>query len=286
MHPPMSDLTLEITAFDGYVPFLKARFQALKASKPQFSFAYCARKIGSTKSYLMHVLEGRKKIGASRISKIAALFELDEFETRYFTLQVLRELVSDQKTREYLALVLGKLRFERVSLGKVGDLATELASEFPLSHWLYGALIELMAFPDFRDDEKWVLSKLADGPKLSAGEVRSALDELIRQGIIEKRGKRFVVVKSTMSVPNAFNPESFKMYRGFVQKAWDVLGDVGSYGSCHFLEYITAVTPEGEKELLLAAEEFRDKVVAISEKTRDPSRIVMVSNNVFGLVRR
>ena len=277
---------MEITDFESYVPFLKERFRILKEKKPQFSYGYCAKRIGSTRGYLMHVLEGRRKIGLSRISKIAELFELDEFETRFFTLQVLRELVEDSRTRDYLTEVLGKLHFERNSLGKVADLRDDQASEFPLVDWLYGALVELMAFDDFEDDEDWILSRLLDSKRLTRQQIRQALDELIRRGIVEKRSGRYVVVKPTLTVPNAFNPESFKRYRGYVQKAWEVLGDVAHYKSNHFLEVITALTPEGEKEVLQAAAEFRDKVVAIAEKTCSPSRILLISNNVFNLARR
>src|SRR5262249_47283886 len=96
----------KITDFDHYVPFLKARFKALKAAKPHFSHNFCARKIGSTSSYLKHVLEGRRKLGLSRVSKVAAVFGLDEFETQYFTILVIRELAKDAKTRAYLSQVL------------------------------------------------------------------------------------------------------------------------------------------------------------------------------------
>lgn len=276
----------EITSYAHYAPFLKARFGVLKESKRNFSHAYCAKKLGSTSSYLKHALEGRRKIGLSRVSKIAELFNLDDFETQYFTVMVIRELTKDAKTRNYLAQVLQRLKFEKHSMGEVFSVqqASE-ATTVPLANWLYGTLLELMSFSDFKDDDDWILSKLVDGSSLTNREVRAAIDDMIAKKIIQKKGSSLEIIQETLSVPNPFDANGFKVYRGIVRKTWEVLASPADYAKNHFLELIMAVSADDELAIFRAAEEFRDRVLKIAQKTKNPSRVLVLSNNLFNLVR-
>ena len=65
-----------------------------------------------------------------------------------------------------------------------------------------------------------------------------------------------------------------------------MLGEAGNYARNHFFEAIAAVAPEDEAKLFLAAEEYRDKVLAIAQSTIRPTRLLVISNNLFNLVKR
>ena len=108
----------------------------------------------------------------------------------------------------------------------------------------------------------------------------------MRHGIIEKAAQGYVLKKEVLSVPNTYSAEGFKSYRGIIEKTWEVLGNAGAYARNHFFEAIAAVAPEDESKVFQAAEEYRDKVMEIAQATRNPSRILVISNNLFSLVKR
>lgn len=275
-----------ITSFNHYAPFLKARFNELKAQNPNFSHNYCARRIGATGSYLKHIFEGRRRIGLSRVSKIASVFRLSNSETQYFTVLVIRELVKDPQTRNYFSEVLYRLRFEEESIGTFAEFKAVDTTTLPLSNWLYGTLIELMSFPDFKDDDEWILSKLVDSDKITPSQVRSAIDDLLKHSVIERKEKGYRLKKLALSVPCSYSEEGFKTYRGILEKTWEVLGNAGKYARNHFLEAIAAVSSEDELKIFQAAEEYRDKVLKIAQASENPTKILVISNNLFNLVKR
>ena len=68
-----------------YRAFMRDHFAASKASMPQYSFRYLARKAGFTSSnFLKLVMDGDRNLGPQAIEKVAKAMKLDSHETEFF----------------------------------------------------------------------------------------------------------------------------------------------------------------------------------------------------------
>jgi len=280
----------QIVDYENYSSFLKAKFLFLKSTKHRFSHRSFAKEIDSTPAYLKNVMEGRKRIGLSRISKISSVFQLDDFETQYFSFQVIRDLIEDEKTRAYFTSILGRLRFQGTRLGVAKDLNIESDSLRPFSYWLYIPLIELMSFPDFEDSDSWILGKLIDGPGLTAVQIRGAIKDLLEMGAIEKKGNKYVwktpeLSDDTLLSPGPLDEAQFKNFRGLIEKTWEVLGSRGKYQPNYFFQGSFAVNKEDSELLVKTVARHQDEIMQIVANSKNPDRLVAVTNNLFTLAK-
>lgn len=275
----------QIIDYEHYSDFLKARYSYFKSKKRGFSYGTCAKKINSTASYLKDVIAGRKRIGLTRISKIAALFEMDEFETEYFSVQVIRDLIKDEKINRYFKQILGSMAFTVTHREILKESKFSTDSGAHLSNWLYDALIELMNFPNYEDSDSWIRGKLIDGPNLSPERIRGAIQELLDLDAIVKKGNRYVWKKPGIAVASAFDKAQFKFHRGVIEKTWEAIGAPDKYWPSGHFHGIMAVSDESMKLLQQASEEYRDKVIKIVAETKSPTRVVAFINSFFQLTR-
>lgn len=281
----MSTDLIEITEFAHYAPFLKARFELLKKKNPRFSHGYCAKKLKSNPSYLKHVLEGRKKIGLSRISSIASVFQLNDFEKQYFTFLVLRALVKDHGTSEYFTEILCRLSYEKNNRNHLAPTNAPDATSFPIADWLLLALIELTSFPEFVNDPKWIQARLIDGDELSTSHIAASLKILLDKGILKKSGDSLRLEMKTLVTADPYDGDNFKAYRGIVGKIWSALENPGKYRKNHFFEAIASVDEITEAKIFTLAKEFQDKVITLAQQVNSPSKLVLISSNLLNLAK-
>ena len=112
---------LDITTYRDYRILLKDLFEQRKSAKKNFSYQYCAKKLGTSRSYLKLVIDRKHQIKLDKVSSITRLFRLTEFETQYFTFLYLMNTTEDPGLNRYFDLALGVLRARQEIRGDVRE---------------------------------------------------------------------------------------------------------------------------------------------------------------------
>ena len=127
----------EITSYSDYRDFLRDLFSFEKARRKPFSFQYCAKRLGTSKSYLKLVIEKRRQISMAKVSLIWKLFRLNEFEQQYFTLLFLRATAADARLEKHFDLILNRLKLRIQYAGAHEQRQSAPEKEAVFQSWLY-----------------------------------------------------------------------------------------------------------------------------------------------------
>jgi uncharacterized protein (TIGR02147 family) len=275
----------EIIEYDDYRDFLKARFTFLKGKRKNFSFAYCAKKLGSGTGYLKEIFSKKKKMGFDRISPIAELFRLTVFEREYFTIQVIRELTKSAKLRQYFGDVLDRMKYEHRSrlMAMVGGASPE--KSFVLGNWLYATLLELTCFPHFSPEPDWIKSVLIDGDRLETKDIQAALDSLINAGIIVQRKDGKWRAENIYVPGGPYSSDQFKLYKAGLEKAADSLERPGQYKADGYFTATFVANSEVEARLIEMCRNFRIEVINTIKEVKNPEKVLLMNLNYLNLVK-
>jgi uncharacterized protein (TIGR02147 family) len=160
-----------------YRAFMRDHFAACKATMPQYSFRYLARKAGFTSSnFLKLVMDGDRNLGPQAIEKVAKAMKLDAEAAEFFAQLIAMNQAQTVAERNRA--------FERVAANRRFRAAKKLDGPLfeYLTHWYYPAIRELAARPDFVDDPAWVAAQISPG--IEARQAKSALKTLESLGLL------------------------------------------------------------------------------------------------------
>lgn len=167
----------KVYEFLDYRAFMRDHFAASKASMPQYSFRYLARKAGFTSSnFLKLVMDGDRNLGPQAVEKVAKAMKLDSHETEFFAqLVALNQAQTVAERNRAFEVVAANRRF-RAARKLDGPLFEYL------TRWYYPAIRELAARADFVDDPAWVAAQIQ--PPIDVRQAKAALETLLKLGLL------------------------------------------------------------------------------------------------------
>lgn len=275
----------KITNYENYRPFLRAMFLFKKERNRRFSFQALAKKIGVSSSLMKHVFAERKNIGVDQIPKVAQALDLDPFETDFLTIKVVRDVAKSDAVRGYFDMVLGKMNFQSSSGTKAFAETRSKAGEFLTGNWLASAIHQLAKFKTFNKDSSWIREKLVDGAEVSSAKVEETLDQLVATQLLVEEDQGWKAAPDVRGHAHPFQSKSFEVYREIVGKTYQVLGDPAKYRPCQFFVSTTAVDAATEEKIFQEFHQFRERVTALADQCKSPDRVLIISNNLFNVVR-
>ncbi len=175
------------TIFDymNYRDFLRDYYLSRKKTSPSFSYLLFARKVGfGSKSFLPHVIEGKRDLTQDSIFRIGHGLELDPMCMAYFEDLVAFNQSKDADQRAHF--------FRRLTSHKKATKARHiLRSELKfLSNWYHSTIWELVTIYDFKEDFA-ALGK-AVHPRISAAHAEESVTLLLELGMIRKEKQGYV----------------------------------------------------------------------------------------------
>jgi uncharacterized protein (TIGR02147 family) len=175
----MNRTNLNIFEFTDYRQFLSARLTELRRQNRRYSLRFLSDKMGlSSKSHLKMVADGQRNISLDMADKLADAIGLTDEEGAFFICLVRYNLA---KTTAEQLTALDDLRRKR----KFIDVHRLELDHFDyLSDPMTVTLREMVSFPDFQEDPKWIAARLP--MKANATRIQKALDNLIRLGMIKR----------------------------------------------------------------------------------------------------
>jgi len=164
--------------------FLKDYYTEQKVLRPSFSFQIFAKKAGfKSKSFLPHVIEGKRDLSPESIFKIATALKLESKSFSYF-----EDLVrfNQAKTTEQKSHFFFKLSsYKKAAKAR---FIQETQYEY-LSNWYHSTLRELITVVDFKGDYSRLGGML--NPPISAKMARDSVQLITKLGLIKKVGMRY-----------------------------------------------------------------------------------------------
>lgn len=202
-------------AYDDYREYLRAMVEYLRETSRGFSYRQFARSAGYASSgFLKHVVEGERNLSDASIRKFAEALGLNGREREDFALLVhLGQARTDAERNRYYR----KLRTRRNALEGRTALSEEQYEAY--STWHAFPIREILRLPDFREDPEWIGRRLH--PRVSAQEVRRALEVLERAGLIERNDEGRLVPshKALEAAPNVASLAIRNYHRGMLSLA-------------------------------------------------------------------
>ena len=168
-----------IFEYSDYRQYLSEYFANKKSLNSGYSHRVFAQQAGlSSPSHLLMIIKGDRNLSIKTIEKFADGLHLGTKEKRYFELMVLYNQTDDLQTK---AKYFGEIMALKATNRKLNKLEKE-KFDF-LSKWYVVAVYVLIDLKNFRPDPQWIVKRL--GGKLTIGQVKEALSNLLTLGMIE-----------------------------------------------------------------------------------------------------
>jgi uncharacterized protein (TIGR02147 family) len=169
----------EIFSYYNFRDFLRDYYKNKKTENPAISYAYLAQKAGfKSKSFIPHVIEGKKNLSQESIYKLGTALKLDKKSFAYFEAMVSFNQAKTLEQRNYF--------FTRLcSLGKTNSAKIVQKKQYEFySEWYHNTIREIVSFVDFKDDYNY-LAKMVK-PAITPKQARNSVKLLLSLGMIEK----------------------------------------------------------------------------------------------------
>lgn len=200
-------INLDINKYTDYRAFLKSYAELMKKKNPSWSLGAWAQALNlKTTSSITKILKGERDAGAAITDKLIFYFKFNNEQERYF-----RDLVRLQKVKK--DPMLANILLEKINTLKSDEISRDLPEEdcLLLSNWYYLALCEMSRNKSFKNNSKWISSKLL--PKVTPEEVKSAIKVLKKERLIQidKNGRMTPSYERLYAI-NKKNSEILKLY--------------------------------------------------------------------------
>lgn len=180
---------MNVFSCTGYKEFLRGFIEARKRKGVVSEVAaYC----GCDRTYLSQVLNGKADLTPDHVVRFCDALELDENESRYLMLMLLKDRASAPAARKSFQEKLDKLRRESQALSKkiaakeaLGEIPERLRTLY-YSNWLYAAVHTLTSIPEYQ-----TLERISEKLNLTLVQTRALLKSLVEMGVVVRDGERF-----------------------------------------------------------------------------------------------
>jgi len=182
----------DIFSYFNYRDFLRDYYKDQKAKNPSFSYQYLALKAGfKTKSFIPHVIEGKKNLSKNSIYKLAMALKLEKKSFSYFEDLVAFNQAATLDQRNYFFSKLSeynKRNIARIVQKKQYDFYTK---------WYHNTIRELVTIADFKED--YIKLARMVKPSITPQQARQSVALLLQLGLIEKKHGRYIQTDRAIS---------------------------------------------------------------------------------------
>ncbi|MBO9667942.1 MAG: TIGR02147 family protein [Bdellovibrio sp.] len=96
----------QVHTYSDYRRFLLDMYKFRKEGNVGFSFEFISSKIGTSRSYLKNIMDGRRHLSIDKISAVGKAFKLDKSEMDYFSVLVLKDICEEPLLKDLLKEIL------------------------------------------------------------------------------------------------------------------------------------------------------------------------------------
>jgi len=281
--PKQPKKSISISAYLDYRQFLRDRFLELKAKYRGYSYRAFSRQAGIRSSgFLKMLIDGQRNLTEKTLPLVAKGLHLSSHEMQLLRLIVRYQHALDPKAKEE---TLQELRFKK-SIVKPKRL---LRSHAPLfTHWYQAAITQMLRIKtDSPKDEVWIYNHIT--PQVDLLEIRRAIANLLKIGIIERTKRGDVKIKEEMMLSadnDSASPEATRFHIAMSDLAKRALiREKEKRRECTTLTI--ALSRADFKRLKEKIREFRDQLYSFVEQSQEAKEIVAHINfQLFRLSKR
>lgn len=262
-----------------YREFLKDYYAEKKAAMPSFSYQIFASRAGfGSKSFLPHVIDGKRDLSRDSIFKIGTALKLDAKSFSYFEDLVGFNQAKSPKQKSHF--------FARMAAHKQAIKARFIQQnqyEY-IATWYHTTIRELVTFADFQGD----FAKLAGMvyPPISARQARDSVNLLLNLGLIRKEGEVYLQTNRALTtgdevasmIVHRFHMENLKLASHALENVPGTERDI----TC----MIVGLSREGFEAMKTRIQAFRKELAELVDKDRKAERVYNVNFQVFPTTRR
>lgn len=269
-----------IFQYIDYRLFLRDYFAFRKNRDSYFSYRWFAKHAGISSSGLyQRVVKGERNLTVKSCEQFVAGMELGKKESDYFRLLVSfnQAKTAKEKQRHYTLML------------SMADFIEEhqlAADEYDyVSHWYYPVLRELVTLVDFGSDFE-VLAKSVE-PAITVKQARDGVVLLKRLGFIEKDANGLYIQRDTAIASMGEEEKMLSLARrSFHKKMLELARNTldSKPVSKRFATGITMGISESCYDVIQQEyEAFRERVVRIVERDKEPTKVCQMSFQLFPL---
>ena len=267
-----------ITEYEDYRAYLRDFYEERKRTSA-FSWREFAKLAGfSSSGYLKLVCDGKTRLSKIGAVKVAPAMGLAGFQADYFCLMVEFCDAPDDAVRMNAYSRMRALAKEN----GVRILGTEAFGYF--SSWVNPTVRELAPkMPGARPSD---IGKMCV-PAVSAGEVRNALEMMVRMGLLQRRlDGSYVQTDKGVSGNSAAIPSAVRaMQKQFAYLAADAV-DSFMPEERHISGLTVGIDERAYNKLISELNSFRRKIAAIVSEVDDYDRVYRLNLHLFPLTRK
>jgi len=266
-----------IYEYIDYREFLRDWCAHAKAKGKGFSYRNFARQAGlSSSGFLKMVIDGERNLAPETIARFAKVIKLRSGEARFFEqLVMFNQAKTNDEKNHYYSKIAQNRRFKKA------HHLTRDRFEY-LGKWYYAAVREMVTLPDFREDPAWIARKLK--PSITKSEAQSALDTLIRLGLVERGGDGKLVTKENgvRTEDEVISLAAANYHREMIKRAHEALS-LCKAKDRNISSLTVAMSKDGFKKLKQRIHEFRKEIIAMLEEEGEAEDVYQVNFQLFGL---
>lgn len=278
----------EIQTYSDYRDFILACITEQKLNKTNFSYQHVANRLGTTKSYLKLVVDKKRQMSLNKVIPLCEYFKLSDFERQYFIFLYMKNTVKNAEIREFFNSILHSyLAFNRIKSHIQPSISQKASQTYVFRNWIVMAILSLARFGNYRHEAEWIQSKLGGPDIISLDEIKLAMAQVEKEKSIVSTAKGWArseeVFVSPVNPSDIEDNQRFKIGLGRAATAIDWKGKSGLHRPNRFQMYAIDLAEPEVKELINLCDEFEEKIVALAKKTKNPQKVMFISNNVFSI---
>jgi uncharacterized protein (TIGR02147 family) len=266
--------TINVYQYTDYRQYFKAYFDDRKKNDSKFSHRYLSRRLGLTSpNFIMMVMQGKRNLTRALAFKISEEFKHDPKEAEYFECMIgfaQAETVSE-KDRYFNRIT--ELR-RKTDVDKIEESQYEY-----YSNWYNLAVRELVTYPDFKGEPKWLAKKVL--PRITEAQAKHSLVLLLKLGLIQKKAEAYSRRSAIISTgPQVSSLAVANFHRTMAQRAAEAI-DIIPKEERDMTACTVNISQKGFEQIKEALAECRRRVMAIAETDTPAERVYQINFHLF-----
>jgi uncharacterized protein (TIGR02147 family) len=252
---------------------LKQELEARTLRNPKYSLRAFARDLGLSPSRLSHVLSGHFGLSKIAAETVAQKLGLSNDEQRYFC-----DLVESAHARSPVKKKLAKQRV-KARLTAVTPMSADAFAA--VSAWYHFAIMECLDLPP----SELSVESIAKSLDIKAEQVKTALERLVRLGLVKKEGRNFKKTKLLFANPEGIPSESVKRFHEQMLEKAVVALRVYPVEKRDFSNLVVSVAQSDLPELKRRIKSFRQEIDDLLTTTSKKDSVYNLSIQLFPLTK-